>query len=333
MLVDKRTVLWSAAIISAAAIAYRPQRLATLLLIPLFVLGTLITSLLVHVALAYYADRITARQNQRSRNNSKTPSRHDPIVPLLSIATPAGLEAIKIKRAWVKSNTSFRQPLHPTSAKASAALDDLIATILDNHLLSWYTISISPSDPSFPNAVEKTIREVLAGVRGYVSEVDWAKLGVSTLLPRITTHLDLFLEAQQSLMESSDPNVKGKSSEPNHRARGKKQSPGATVASEELDLLLANKYAELAGERGLHPAVSGASFNSRPSEEKHLRSLVLRILKLVIPAREAASSAVMTMAMEIVACAIIRPVVEALSDPDLWNKMIDEKAGAIIREQ
>ncbi|KAK9900670.1 hypothetical protein P389DRAFT_157250 [Cystobasidium minutum MCA 4210] len=327
---DKRTVLWSAATLLAAAVALSPHRLVTLLLSPLFVVGVLVTALVIQVALAYCADHIAASRRSRA-NNSK--NRYDPIVPLLSIATPAGLEAIKTKRAWAKSNTSFRQPLHPTSATASAALDELIATILDNHLLSWYTVSISPSDPSFPNAVEKTIRDVLVGIRGRVADVDWAKLGVSTILPKITTHLDLFLEAQQSLMESSDPNVKSKSGDHGHKSRGKKQSPGATVASEELDLLLANKYAELAGQKGLHPAVSGASFNSRPSEEKHLRSLVLRILKLVMPAREAASSAVMTMAMEIVACAIIRPVIEVLSDPDLWNKMIDDKAGAIIREQ
>lgn len=322
---DRRTVLWSTAFVAAALVAYQPRRLATLLLLPLFVVGTLIATLLVHLALAYLADRTLARQGSKTR--------HDPVVPLLSMATPAGLEAIRVKKAWVHADTSFRQPLHPTSLKAATALDDLIATILDNHLLSWYTIAISPSDPSFPNAVEKMIRGALIEARGHLAEVDWAKLGVSTLLPKLTTHLDLFLEAQQSLLESSNPSIDAKSGEISHKIRGKKQSTGATVASEELDLLLANKYAELAGNSGLHPAVSGASFNSRPSEEKHLRTLVLRILKVLIPAREAASPAVMTIAMEVVACAIIRPVVDALSDPDMWNKMIDEKAGAIIREQ
>ena len=326
---DRRTVLWWIAAVVATIIAYQPKRLATLLLLPLFLIGTLVATLVVHLVLAYLADRTTVRQ----QHTSTFKSRYEPVVPLLSVATPAGLEAIKVKKAWANADTSFRHPLHPTSVKASAALDELISTILENHLLSWFTTAISPSDPSFPNAVEKTIRGVLIEARQYLTEVDWAKLGVSNLLPKITTHLDLFLEAQQSLMESSNSQLDSRNKEGSHKIRGKKQSPGATVASEELDLLLANKYADLAGEKGLHPAVSGASFNSRPSEEKHLRSLVLRILKVLMPAREAASSAVMTMAMEIVACAIIRPVIEALSDPDIWNKMIDEKAGAIIREQ
>lgn len=326
MQADKRTLLWSAAFVVASSIVYRPRLLATLLLLPLYAIGTFLVAVVIHAALAYGADRIDAHRAKAVRN---------PVVPLLSIATPAGLEAIRAKKAWSQSNAEFRVPLHPGSIKASAALDDLIATILDNHLLSWYTISISPSDPTFPHAVEKAIREVLGNAREYVAAVDWARLGVSTLLPKITTHLEIFLEAQQSLVEASGATkVGGQNGSASHQAaRGKKQSPGANVASEELDLLLANKYAELAGKKGLHPAVSGASFNSRPSEEKHLRDLVHRILNLVMPSRESASPAVLTMATEIVACAIVRPVIEALTDPDLWNKIIDEKAGAIIREQ
>lgn len=329
MLADRRTVLWSTAVLVATIIAYQPKRIVTLLWIPLFLAGFLITTLLAHVALAYFADRAVVN----SKRTDIKRSLYEPVVPLLSIATPAGLEAIKVKKAWIREDTSFRRSLHPTSSKASVALDNLIATVLNNHLLSWYNIAISPSDPSFPNAVERAIREVLEQARDYLTQVDWSKLGVSTLLPRITTHLELFLEAQQSLLESSTSQLDAGSREPSHKDRSKKKSPGAAVASEELDLLLANKYAELAEGRGLHPAVSGASFNSRPSEEKHLRKVVLRILKLLMPAKEAASPAVMTMTMELVACAIIRPVVEALSDPDLWNRMIDEKAGAIIREQ
>jgi sorting nexin-25 len=326
---DRRAVLWSAGSAIALYLAYHSQWLARLLLLPLFLAGTLVTTLVVHLVLAYSADRTSARLRASVTHSH----RDDPVVPLLSIATPAGLEAIRVKKAWSKSNTTFRKPLHPTSAKVSAALDGLVATILENHLLDWYTTSISPSDPSFPNAVEKTIRGSLDSVRDRLVEVDWAKLGVSTILPKITTHLELFIEAQQSLLESSNASLAPNTQDRNQKIRSKKQSPGANVASDELDLLFANKYAELAGEKGLHPAVSSASFNSRPSEEKHLRSIVYRILKMIMPPREAASPAVLTMATEIVACAIIRPVIESLSDPDLWNRMIDEKAGAIIREQ
>lgn len=241
---------------------------------------------------------------------------------------------MRVRKRWSNSADAFRQPLHPSSQAVSAALDELISVILDNHLLSWYTVSISPSDRSFPNAVERTIREVLLSIRGRLTEVDWAQLGVSTLVPKITHHLEMFQEAQQTLLESSATSASQQpGADPANKDRKKKQASGAQVASEELDLLLSNKYAELAGAAGLHPAVSGASFNSRPSEEKHLRKLIARILQLVMPERERRSSAVTVVTMEVVACAILRPVIEAVADPDLWNRMLDEKAGNAIRER
>ena len=313
---------------AATALIYRPRALLLVLLSPVFVLVVVLSPLAAHVVLSYLA---AARD---------VPSKHgsDPLVPLLSIATPSGLEAIRIRRQWrASTSTSNAKPhglLAPGSQKVSAALDRLIAIILDNYLNSWYKIVISPSDTSFPDAVERTIRDVLVEIREKLVKVDWASLGVTTLLPKITEHLELFTEAQQTLLSKGagpDTAAQGGSSEA--QSRKKQSSPSAVPAGEELDLLLSEKYAALLDGKGLHPAVSGASFNSRPSEEKHLRFLVERILEKVMPRREADSKAVNVMTMEIVACAVIRPIIEAISDPDLWNRMLDEKAGAAIREQ
>jgi len=302
----------------AAGLALRPSKILSILVLPLYLVGALVGSLFLHFLFSYFA----------ALRSSASSSEHDPIVPLLSIATPSGIEAIRVRKIWNAQNTSFRVPLHPSSQNVSAALDRLIAVILQNHLLSWYTVSISPSDPSFPYAVERTIREALLGIRDRLVNLDLAKLGVSTLLPKITNHLELFQEAQQSILESSTTSLEHKDHD-----RKKKQGTANTPVSEELDLLLSNKYAELAGDSGLHPAVSGASFNSRPGEEKHLRRIIGNILSMILPPTERASSAVSVMAMEIVACAIIRPIIEAISDPDLWNRLLDDKAGDIIKEQ
>lgn len=331
----RRVLLYTAGGLAAVGLAYQPSKLLTLLYIPLYTALALLVTLLANLAWSYLAARRSAQYFAQC-TTSDHPESLSAVVPLLTTATAAGIEAIKVKRTWTRENTSFREPLLPSSPAVSAALDRLIAVILDNHLLSWYTGAISPSDPSFPNAVEKVIREVLADVRGRLTRVDWAALAVSTLLPKITSHLELFQEAQQTLTESSarTPHHEHQpATDPRNKERRKKQSPGATVASEEMDLLLSNKYAELAGEGGLHPAVSGAGFNSRPSEEKHLRGLVTRILEQVMPETERSSSAVSVMAMEVIACAVIRPIIEALADPDVWNRLIDDKAGAIIREQ
>ena len=44
-----------------------------------------------------------------------------------------------------------------------------------------------------------------------------------------------------------------------------------------------------------------------------------------MPEREVDSLAVRIIAREIVACAVILPIIELVSDPDFWNRMIDEK--------
>ena len=321
---DKRTVLWISGAVAAAGLAYRPGKIFILLLLPFIITIFLVTAFLLHIVLSYFAASRSAYSDRRATQ---------PVVPLLSIATEAGLEAIRVRKLWMIENTSLKRPLHPTSPAVSAALDRLLAVILDNHLISWYAVSISPSDPSFQNAVEKVIRETLISLRDKLVNVDWANLGVSTVLPRITSHLVLFQEAQQSLLETSGSANSNNGLDGISKDRKKKQSLSANPASEEFDLLLSNKYAELAGQAGLHDAVSGASFNSRPSEEKHLRKLIARILELIMPERESGSSAVMVLTMDVVACAIIRPIMEVISDPDLWNRLLDDKAGSAIREQ
>lgn len=46
---------------------------------------------------------------------------------------------------------------------------------------------------------------------------------------------------------------------------------------------------------------------------------------MVLPKREADSKAVAIIAREIVSCAILMPIVDLMSDPDFWNKMLDEQ--------
>jgi sorting nexin-25 len=104
--------------------------------------------------------------------------------------------------------------------------------------------------------------------------------------------------------------------------------------SEELDMLLASRYAAQEPTGRLHPAVSNlSSMVTKQTEENHLRSIIDVVLPLVLPENEAASRAVHVVAREIVSCIVLIEVMELLSDPDLWNRVIDEAAGAAIRQQ
>ena len=198
MLVDFKRDSQLAAIALSLAVAtglfYHPRSFLVLLLLPVFVLVLLLSPLAVHFGLSYLA---AARD---------VPSKHgsDPLVPLLSIATPSGLEAARIRKQWQASKPHQRSQLAPNSLRVSAALDRLITIILDNYLNSWYKIVISPSDPSFPDAVDRTIRDVLVEIREKLAEIDWASLGVTTVVPKITAHLELFTEAQQTLLSATN---------------------------------------------------------------------------------------------------------------------------------
>lgn len=61
-----------------------------------------------------------------------------------------------------------------------------------------------------------------------------------------------------------------------------------------------------------------------------MRGIIKKVLPLVLPEGEGESPSVSIMAREIVSCAVLLPILDQLSDPDLWNRIIDEKVSGII---
>lgn len=224
-------------------------------------------------------------------------------VPPLIFTSPAAWSVTQTRASWETTTTSHRPPFPNASPKLSSSLDDLLALIMRDFVCRWYD-KISDS-PVFPNAVERTIRETLGSLGERLGDLDWSDVIVGKILPLVTTHVETFRTAE-------------------HALRGQDLRTHLTE-SDELDLFLASRYASEAPLGKLHAAVDVASPNSRPAEEAWLSGLVGKILPLIMPEREAESTAVRIMAREIVACAVILPVIELLSDPDFWNKIIDEK--------
>jgi sorting nexin-25 len=95
--------------------------------------------------------------------------------------------------------------------------------------------------------------------------------------------------------------------------------------SEELDLMLASKYGAGREAGKLHPAIENLSTTfTRQSEEMHLKKLVDKALPHVLPETEKGSKALKIVVREIVACAVLYPMMEMVSDPDFWNRAIDQ---------
>ncbi|KAH9081947.1 PhoX domain-containing protein [Lactarius deliciosus] len=163
----------------------------------------------------------------------------------------------------------------------------------------------------FPTAVSAVLHSALGSLLSRLSSADLSSIIVKRVLPKITAHVEQFQESEIAL-----------------RGAGLERR---LTESEELDMLLASRYA---GRRRLHPAVNNLSSSfTKQAEENHLKSLLDRVLPIIIPADESRSTALCVVIREIAACSVMYPLMDMLADPDFWNCTIDQLAGAAIRQQ
>ncbi|KAI9864912.1 MAG: Intermediate filament protein [Trichoglossum hirsutum] len=190
-----------------------------------------------------------------------------------------------------------RIPLYPDSTVISSTLDNLLDLMLRDFVAEWYS-NISRG-PSFINEVDRTIRTAIRNLRDRLFAVDLVEIAVSRLVPTITDHLKDFYEAERAV-------------------RGKNLNRNVTE-SEELDLAIAAKYRD----GKLHPAASLSFSDTRLVQQEHLRKIAERLLPELLPGSEIRSRAVGILIREIVACAVLFPVMQMMSDPDTWNQLME----------
>jgi sorting nexin-25 len=275
-----------------------------LLLSPIFALFILAAFVAASVLIPHALDnrRLPLRQPPWSRHGLGHAGQP------LAFSTPAAWQAVLTRSQWSYSSPQSLPPLIPDSPMVSASLNEILVFLVRDFVLAWYS-NISPS-PSFPSSVSTTIHFSMKSVLTRLDKIDVPSLIVKRILPKINTHIDHFRESEQAL-------------------RGVRLERRLT-ASEELDLLLASRYAARLGNGNgaggrLHPAVHNlASLMTRPTEEVYLRSLVERVLPLVLPPNESGSASVRVAAREIATCIVLMPLMEMLGDPDFWNRLIDQ---------
>lgn len=201
------------------------------------------------------------------------------------------------REALTKRNMYMMEPIYPASYVVSDSIDVLIGLILRDFVKSWYG-NISKS-PTFVNEVDKAVRAAMGELRDRILAVDMVETVVSRMIPIITEHLRASYEAERVV-------------------RGRKLSRNVTD-SEELDVAIAAKYKD----GRLHPAASLAYSNTKPIQQQHLRSIVARLLPKIMPPNMGTSRAVNILIKEIVACAVLSPVMQMLADPDMWNQLME----------
>jgi sorting nexin-25 len=215
---------------------------------------------------------------------------------------------------------SEKQDIHPTSRPVSTVIDDLLSLIMRDFVEEWHDPLVSGDSQSssfdsassrhFPAMVEATIRTSISNILKRASAIDLAQLGMCELLPIVTRHAKLFEQAESEW----------------------RRSPSAVEFADgiEGDLFLAALY----DDGNLHPAVGNiASPDTKLTELVHLRRVAERAMKHVLPEQEAKSAGVHIVIRELIACTIMKPIVDTFSDPDNLNALLEEKATAALREQ
>lgn len=227
-------------------------------------------------------------------------SRHGGRTTLRRPRGPAFLDATR----WTKEINALRtrqayerKPLYSESSLISNTLDDLLELIIRDFVKSWYS-NIS-KNPSFTNEVDKTIRLALVGLRDRLLGMDLVEVVTTRFVPIMTEHFKDFYDAERAI-------------------RGKNLNRSVTE-SEELDLAIAGKY----NNGKLHAAASLAYADTKLVQQEHLRKLVSRLLPALLPDRVIGSRAVGVLIKELVACAVLSPIMGLLSEPDTWNQLME----------
>ena len=91
----------------------------------------------------------------------------------------------------------------------------------------------------------------------------------------------------------------------------------------QVEHLLANRYTSKGGR--LYQAVENFSTTfTRQTEEAHIRQLVDKALPFILPPKEQNSKTLRIVIREILACSVLYPIIEMVTDLDFWNKTIDQ---------
>ena len=219
---------------------------------------------------------------------------------------PGAVRSLRAQSAFPKD---FREPLVPGLQSISDQLNALLRLIMRDFLHEWFdTIS---EDDAFPISVEKAIRSAMINLRARLETniTDPTDILVRKFLPMFTSHLSDFTNAEKAVL-------------------GQK----VLTESEEVYRIVATKYG-VSNQGGLHPATALSFSDPTLPQQEWLRALVERVLPLLMPEKEAKSRAVLVLVREIVACAVLYPVMKLLADPDVWNQLIEHMAASAIQDR
>ncbi|KKA27457.1 hypothetical protein TD95_005000 [Thielaviopsis punctulata] len=259
-----------------------------------FVAGSLATVLGGAALVLTTARSSTARRSQRSERPSA-------VVFSDRRIWAAEVAALKDRQTHVKT------PVYAASEKVSKTVDTLLEYIIRDFVNSWYS-KIS-SDPAFLNEVDNVLRVALCSLRDRLMELDLVDVIISRIVPILTNHIRDFRVAEVIV-------------------RGRKLNRSMTE-TEELDLAIASKFRD--GE--LHAAASLSFPDMKMIQQDYLRTTVAKMLLHLLPPQLLTSRAVTTIIRELVACAVMSPIMGLLCEPDTWNQLMENVGRSMLQDR
>lgn len=192
-------------------------------------------------------------------------------------------------------------------AYASSPTLQLVLSLIQKSFIDPWYHRISPAE-TFPSTLDVTIGHSVSIVTERFSQVDVPAMLVSRVIPHLTRHLQEYRKVEHLI------------------------TPLTTLGAQEIDpMTLLRKHFPPGY---LHPALPSISTtDSRPALEAYFRRRVRAILMILLPPSERQSEAAMIIATEILTCCVLCPVIEMLSDPDFWNRTIEEQAEKYLQER
>ncbi|RPA77956.1 hypothetical protein BJ508DRAFT_309687 [Ascobolus immersus RN42] len=214
---------------------------------------------------------------------------------------------IELRNALKRHDEITHKPAYPPSLIISDEIDDLLRLIIREYVQSWS--QHITTNPAFSGHIETAIRHALETIRLRLGDLDLVEVIIDGIVPLITSHLADFTTAERIV-------------------RGKYLNKNLTE-SEELDLAIARKYRD----GKLHPAANLGFDDTTLAQKDHLRRIVEKILPGLLPAQEIRSRVVSSLVTEVVACAVLFPVVKLLADPDTWNQVISAFGRSMLQDR
>ena len=257
-------------------------------------------TLIVIAALGFH-HIVVSHQNQPSNFPRRT------FKPFTFSAPEKWPVAVRHLRSQAAFPKEFREPLVPGTKDLSDQVNGLLRLVMRDFVLEWFD-QIS-EDAAFPISVERSVRTAIINLRErlLIAISDPTDTMVRKFLPMFTAHLADFTSAERAV-------------------RGSR----VLTESEEVDKIVASRYGALRP-AGLHPATALSFSDPSLPQQEWLRALMERVLPLVMPEKETKSRAVLVLVREIVACAVLYPIMNLMKDPDVWNQLIEHIVSRHIR--